>query len=78
MAPAGTGTGSHKDAAVPSTVSGTGAPVTAITVAVEKRRVSPPAVTSRAGAAAGLPTARLASAKETGSKGPLGGTPTCQ
>lgn len=78
MAPAGTGTGSHRSAALPSTVTGTGAPVTATTAAAEKRRVRPPMVTSSAGASAWLPTARFASAKETGSKGPLGGTPTCQ
>ena len=44
----------------------------------ENRSVGPVAVTSRPGAPAGLPTARLASRSEAGPSGRDGGTPTCQ
>ncbi len=59
-------------------MTGAGAPVTATTEAVENRSTGPSAVISSPGAPSGLPTARFASASETGSNGPLGGTPTCQ
>src|SRR6476620_9544342 len=76
--PAGTSTGFHMPTGTPSTLTSAVAPVMQTTDAAENRNTGPAAVDSSAGAPAGLPTARLASCRETASIGPLGGTPTCQ